>query len=843
MMAQTGRPVIVVLGMITNMPVAGVVWQTLHYLLGFERLGYDVYYVEAHARSPSMLMERKDDDGAARAAGFLAAIMRRFGLGDRWAYLALHDDARCFGMSEGRLQRLYGSAAILLDLHGGTVPTEELAATDRLVYLETDPVQLQLELARGYEPTHDFLEPHCAFFTFAENYGGADCALPVSDRYPFKHTRQPVLLDLWETTAPPGGTTFTTIGNWRQTWRDLSVDGETYTWSKHHEFAKFLDTPRQVGERFELALASYTDEDCQMIQEHGWRVVRALAFSMDLHAYRRYISDSYGEFTAAKEQNVRLRTGWFSDRSATYLAAGRPVITQDTGFGAALPTGSGLFPFLTVEEVREAVERIDREPERHRRAALQIAREFFSHEVVLGELLAHLGMGVPPTYDSPGIDDRPRRAFPFEMIIVPVSRRPTRLSDETAGTVLRSPLPRPPLGPDADDAPEASIVVVSFNSLVFTRLCLETVLANTDSHRFELVVVENGSTDGSAKYLSELAARDRRVRVIANDDNAGFPAACNQGLALARGEFLVLLNSDTMVPPGWLRRLLAPVEREPLALTGPVTNRIGNEAEVATRYETWGDFLREARRRGDSHRGKTFEIPTLTMFCLAMSRAAYERLGALDVQYGVGTLEDDDYSMRAREAGCRLLCVEDALVHHFGEASFGKLFGNGEYGRAIDRNRRRFERKWGGAWEPYSRRPDPQYGALVERARGVLSDAVPAGATVLVVSKGDQSLLELDGVQAWHFPCGAEGEWGGYNPSGSAEAIAWIDELRARGAGYIAFPGTAFWWLDFYDDLARHLAAEGGEVLRDDAVVLFELTRSDGEIVRGGARAAAQEGG
>ncbi len=177
--AQRSRPKIVLLGMMTKMPVAGVVWQNLHYLLGFERLGCEVYYVETHARTPSMLMSSERDDSSALAAEFISAIMRRFGLSDRWAFRALHDDGHCFGMSELQLDRLYGEAELLINLHGGTQPLPELAATGRLVYLETDPVQLQLELRHGVQETLDFLEPHCAFFTFAENWGKPDCRAAV----------------------------------------------------------------------------------------------------------------------------------------------------------------------------------------------------------------------------------------------------------------------------------------------------------------------------------------------------------------------------------------------------------------------------------------------------------------------------------------------------------------------------------------------------------------------------------------------------------------------------------------------------------------------------------------
>jgi GT2 family glycosyltransferase len=813
--AQKSRPKIVLLGIMTKMPVAGVVWQNLHYLLGFEQLGYDAYYVEAHGGTPSMLMTDKGDDGSARAASFIAAIMRRFDLGDRWALRAPHTDGRCFGMSERRLTQLLSSAEMIIDLHGGTEPLPEFTATDRLVYVETDPVQLQLELAEGSKPSYAFLEPHCAFFTFAENYGASDCLLPVSDRFEFHSTRQPVSIDLWETVALPAHNLFTTIGNWSQPWRDVSMDGLVYTWSKDQEFKKFLDLPARLGERFKLALSSYGEADQRLLEEHGWRVTPAMDFSTDLIAYRDFIARSAGEFTVAKDQNVRLHTGWFSDRSATYLATGRPVITQDTGFGRALPTGDGLFAFSTTEGVVEAIEKIDRDPEHHRRAARNVAVEYLAPEVVLGEMLDRMGMQVP---GRPR--EVPRAPFPFGMVLTPVSRRPTRLPTETVEAVLATPS-LPVIGGERAAKPDTSIVVVSFNSLIYTRMCVETVLTNTGDCAFELIVVDNGSTDGSLEYLEAVATRDARVQVLANGDNTGFPAACNQGLAAAHGRHFVLLNSDTMVSPRWLERLLSHLDADGVGMVGPVTNRIGNEAEVPVEYETYGGFLREARSRAASRRGEAFEIKALTMFCLAMRRELYEAIGPLDASFGIGTLEDDDYSMRARRADYGLVCAEDVLVHHFGEGSFGKLFDDGEYSRVIERNRRRFEDKWGEAWEPYERRESEEYGALVQRVRQVLSDTLPAGSTVLVVSKGDEQLVNIDGLQVWHFPRTIDGSWTGHHPADSAEAIAGLDELRMQGASYIAFPSTTLWWLDFYDDLARHL--KGRAVLHEEDCAIFAL--------------------
>jgi GT2 family glycosyltransferase len=815
---MSGQRPIVVLGMVTKMPVAGVVWQTLHYLLGLEQLGFSAYYVEAHGRTPSMLMSTEHDDSSARAASFLAAIMRRFGFGGRWAFRALHDDGRCYGMSESQVDRLCRSAELLLDLHGGTVPRPELIASDRLVYVETDPVQPQVELAHGLESTIEFLEQHCAYFTFAENYGQRSCGLPVSDRFDFRPTRQPVACDLWATDHSPRRQEFTTIGNWRQQWRDVWFDGETYGWSKHQQFAKVLNLPDLTGSRFELALSSYGEEDQHALEGHGWKVIPALSFSTDLEQYRQYIRASYGEFTAAKAQNVRLLTGWFSDRSATYLAAGRPVITEDTGFGAALPTGQGLFAFSSVEEAADAVERIDREPEVHRRAARGIAREFFSADVVLGEMLDRLGVDTPKPARTASSSP-----FPFAMVLTPTSRRPLALPDATLRTVMATP---PATAGSrramiAKAKPAVSIVIVTHEALPFTKLCVEALLAGTREPAAEVLVVDNGSRDGTVDYLAAAAQRDPRIHVVANTENLGFPAACNQGLALASAPNLVLLNNDTMVPPDWLSRLIEVLEDERAGLVGPVTNRIGNEAEVCTRYDTWGGFLAEARARAHSRRGQLFEIPTVTMFCMAMRRDVFERLGPLDNAYGVGTLEDDDYSMRARRAGYRLLCAEDVLVHHFGEASFGRLYADGQRGRILERNRRLFEQRWGEPWQPYKRRLDSSYETLVQIVRHRLATELPEDCTVLVVSKGDERLVEVPGRRAWHFPRAPSGTWAGHYPADSSEAIAAIEELCALGATHIAFPRTSLWWLEYYDGLACHLSER--EVLHDETCVAFAL--------------------
>jgi GT2 family glycosyltransferase len=814
---------VVVLGMMSRIPVAGVIWQNLHYLLGFERLGFEAYYVETHGRTPTMLMKHPDDDSSARAAKFISRIMRGFDLGGRWAFHALHDDGRCYGMTLRQLERLYRSADLLIDLHGGTHPLPELAASGRLIYLETDPVELQLELHRGDQATIDFLEPHGAFFTFGENWGNEDCLLPVSERFQFQPTRQPVVLDLWSGRAAEDNGLFTTVGNWKQRWRTLKFKGETYTWSKHDQFRRFIDLPKRFGPRFELALSSISKSDRGLLERRGWLVRDGLALSREPGPYRSYIGASRGEFTVAKDQNVRLRTGWFSDRSATYLAAGRPVITQDTGFGSVLPTGAGLFAFSDVGDVAAALEAIDADYGAQAAAARDVAREYFGHDVVLGRLLDDLGMKAPRRRRG----GRGRELYPPGMRIAPLSRRPIRLPEPTIEAVLERPVPFS-LARASLDSGSASIVVVTYENRVLTRLCLETLLAHSGDTRFEVIVVDNGSRDGTAAYLTSLAERNPRVRAVLNGTNLGFAPACNEGLALARAEHVVLLNNDVILPPRWLPALLAHLTDPSVGLVGPTTNRIGNEAEVEASYRTWGGFLQFARERQRDLAGTGFEVPVLAMYCMAMRRSVYEELGPLDERFQVGLLEDDDYAERARQAGYGLRCAQDVFVHHFGEASFGELVPTGEYARLLAENKRRYREKWGKPWQPYGRRHGDGYRALTERVRRLVAEAVPPRSAVLVLSRGDDELVKLSDRKGMHFPQAANGDYAGHHPADSDEVIRQLEEMRARGAEFLVIPQTGHWYLDHYAGFRRHLKSRYRPIVRrSGTAVIYGLTEEE----------------
>jgi ATP-binding cassette, subfamily B, bacterial len=802
--APASKPKVVLLGMLTRIPVGGVAWLVGQYATGFERLGYEVYYVEAHARTPSMFMSHEADDGAGKAAAYIESVAERFGLSGRWAFHALHENGHCYGMSPEQLDRLYRDAALIVNMHGGTLPLPEHAATDRLVFLGTDPVEVELEVHRGDARALEFLDHHVAYFTWGLNFGNPDCALPWARPYPFIPSPPPAVLDFWDNDVVPDGAPFTTIGNWRQPYRNVRHGGRVYRWSKHEQFLKILDLPFRTQAPIELALSSYEDEDHLLLAEHGWRVRPGLELSSTLDGYRDYIVGSAGELSVAKEQNVHFRSGWFSERSVTYLAAGRPVILQDTGFGAALPTGEGLFAFGDVDEAVEAVEAVRRNPKRHRTAAREIAREYLSHEVVLGHMLEHVGL-------RPAKRWRPPRNSPAAVQLPPrlslevISRRPLELDDDTREYVLTRPVPAVAAPPDA---PVASIVMPVLDNLPCTRLALESLLANTEEPPYEVVLVDNGSGDETRTHLEVLAARNRHVRVIRNDDNRGFAAACNQGLAAAAGEILVLLNNDTVVPPGWLSGLVTHLGDAAVGVVGPTTNRCGGGAQIPIAYASYEDMLDFARIRRHEHAGEPpVDIDIAEMFCAAMRREVFEEVGPLDERFEIGMFEDDDYTRRVRDAGYRVVCANNLFVHHFGEASLGALAAEGRYGELFHANRRRFEEKWGVSWEPHARRNDPEYVALAGRVTDAVREHVPRGSTVLVASRGDDTLVSLEGRRAWHFPQLEDGTYAGHHPAGDEEVIAELERMRKRGAKYLVLPANSMWWLEHYEDFRRHLDA------------------------------------
>ena len=398
-------PTLVVLGMMGRMPVAGVTWQFLQYLEGFRRLGFATYYVEDTGEWPYDPDQNTISDDPSYAVRSIGELMRRYGFADHWAYRAV--DGRVYGLSADELDGLLARADALVNVTGATVLREEHRRVPVRIYLETDPVLPQIEVAKGNPFYLDMLGAHTHHFTYGENIGQPDCGVPVTARFPYRPTRPPVVLEWWSEPAVAPGPAFTTVASWRQAGKDVEWRGETYTWSKHHEFLKIIDLPRRTPQPLELALAirgqpgpsdgwvPRDQEDAEAVRlltAHGWRVTNAMPLSREIAPYRDYIRGSRGELTVAKDQNVRLRSGWFSERSAQYLAAGRPVITQETGFSNILPTGRGMFAFTTMDDIMAAIDAINSDYEGHCRAAAELARQYFNYDIVLNHLLEEVGL-------------------------------------------------------------------------------------------------------------------------------------------------------------------------------------------------------------------------------------------------------------------------------------------------------------------------------------------------------------------------------------------------------------------------------------------------------------------
>jgi hypothetical protein len=388
---------IIVLGIMGRTPVAGVAWQALHYIEGIRRLGYEVYYLEDTQTWP--YNPETSDNDSIYTVKYIERLMTWCGLGDRWVFCDVSQGGRVKGISELQLSSLLKEADAIVNVTGSSELRETHLQVPVRVYLETDPGVPQIEVSQGNRYTIDFLAAHTHHFTFAENFGQQDSLLPIGP-FNYRLTRQPVVLDWWETvhwsktnhgsqlSQPPR---FTTIATWQQS-NDIVWKGETYTWSKDRQFLQFLNLPARSGQAFELALACCDSQAMALLESHSWKISDALALTKDILPYRDFIAASRGEFTVTKDQYVRLRTGWFSDRSACYLAAGRPVITQDTAFGKFLPTGEGLFAFNTMDEALAAVETVNADYEKHSRAARAIADEYFRAESIVGKIFKDAGL-------------------------------------------------------------------------------------------------------------------------------------------------------------------------------------------------------------------------------------------------------------------------------------------------------------------------------------------------------------------------------------------------------------------------------------------------------------------
>jgi len=378
---------LLVLGLMGRYPLAGVGWQAVHYLVGLERLGWEVFYAEdsgAPPYSPGRIALGSD---AEENVAFVRDVMASIGLADRWVYWDVLED-RHHGLGRDALEELYATSAQIWNLCGATRPRAEHRRGGVLVYVQTDPGVEQAAAAAGDMDVAAMLEAHDVLFTYAERFGRPDCLVPV-DRRRWLTTRPPVVLDFWESPPPRSGSPFTTVGTWENRGKDVVHAGALWRWSKHASFLDLIDVPARAGVRAEAALAP-PDDVAARFRASGWSLRDPREVSASLEAYRDFVRSSCGELTATKEIYVRSRSGWFSDRSACYLAAGRPVVTADTGLGDVLPCGRGLLAYRTPDEAVAALEAVRDDLPAHARAARALAEEHFDALRVLGAMLERI---------------------------------------------------------------------------------------------------------------------------------------------------------------------------------------------------------------------------------------------------------------------------------------------------------------------------------------------------------------------------------------------------------------------------------------------------------------------
>src|SRR5215469_9647287 len=386
-MAKRGR--VIVLHFVAQMPMAGIAWQALQYLVGLERLGFEAWNIENHGTNPydpriSSVVTECDYNVA-----YLKATLERFGLGERWAYWDAINDVY-HGLARERVFALLKESDALINLCGSTQLRDEHMKCPVRIMVDTDPVYEQIKYAKADPAARAYLDAHTHFFTYGENVGGPGWIVPLGG-IPWKPTRPPVVLDLWpEAAGEPE--CFSTIATWENKGKDIEFNGQSYVWSKHVNFLRFLDLPQRSKQCFTMAMLPPSSDVEALVAGQGWKLVDPRPISATLDNYSDFIRGSRGEFTVAKDIYVRPKSGWFSDRSVCYLASGRPVITMNTGFSKVYPTGRGLFEFSNDDEAVEALARINRDYAAHSAGARRVAAEAFGAEPVLRRFLADAGL-------------------------------------------------------------------------------------------------------------------------------------------------------------------------------------------------------------------------------------------------------------------------------------------------------------------------------------------------------------------------------------------------------------------------------------------------------------------
>jgi hypothetical protein len=374
---------IVVFGYVVRGPLAGFAWHHLQYVSGLVRLGHDAIFVEDSGDFPGCYDPTTGDVAADPGYGlrFLGDAAAACGIGARWAYFDAHK-GEWHGPRGGEAVRFCAEADLLINLNDATPLRDWLARIPVRALIDTDPVFTQVAHLQDVGRRQAAAQ-HTVFFTFGENLGTEHSTAP-DDGFPWQPTRQPIDLSLWVPGPPSPTGRWTTIMQW-DSYPALVHAGVDYG-MKSASFAAYRDLPQRVSEPLEMALGS-PSAPREELQRAGWHLRNPLSVSGSLAVYRGYIAGSKGEFSVAKHGYVVPRSGWFSERTACYLASGRPAVVQDTGFSRLLPCGDGLLAFASPDEAAACLADASRRYPQHCVAARAIACEHFGSDRVLASLV------------------------------------------------------------------------------------------------------------------------------------------------------------------------------------------------------------------------------------------------------------------------------------------------------------------------------------------------------------------------------------------------------------------------------------------------------------------------
>jgi hypothetical protein len=368
-------------------PLGGMLSWVLQYLVGLQRLGHDVYFVEKSGYPSSCYnpMRNVMSDDCSYGVATLAALLARFGMQGRWCFVDAHE--RYHGLSRDRVETIFKSADLFMDMgtHGAWLP--EAADTSLRIVIDGEPgftqIKMEQQLAAGAPASsYDF------YYTVGSNIGTASSTAPTARQH-WRSVFHPVVTDMFRSEVAHPNAPFTTVMNW-QSHSPIDFNGVRYG-QKDLEFNKFMDLPRRTRAPLEVAVGGKNVPTTRLM-DAGWRVRDAREVTLSYDSFRDYIQASRGEFSVCKHVFVATNCGWFSDRSAAYLASGRPVVLQDTGFSEQLPCGRGLFAVRTADEAASALEEISGNYEYHAKGARDLAAESLDAPKVLGRLLQELGI-------------------------------------------------------------------------------------------------------------------------------------------------------------------------------------------------------------------------------------------------------------------------------------------------------------------------------------------------------------------------------------------------------------------------------------------------------------------